>query len=137
MSRSGYSDDCEQWSLIRWRGAVTSAIRGKRGQAFLRELLAAIEALPEKRLIAGELVQEGEVCALGALGQRRGMDMTGINVEDSYAVADAFLIPRALACEIEYINDDDIAYWRHDTPEQRYERVHTWLTTQIANSVVK
>ena len=22
MSRSGYSDDCDQWDLIRWRGAV-------------------------------------------------------------------------------------------------------------------
>jgi hypothetical protein len=37
MSRSGYSDDLENWSLIRWRGAVASAIRGRRGQAFLRE----------------------------------------------------------------------------------------------------
>jgi len=47
MSRSGYSDDCDdQWSLICWRGAVKSAIRGKRGQAFLKEMLAALDALP-------------------------------------------------------------------------------------------
>lgn len=32
MSRCGYSDDYDQWALIRWRGAVESAIRGKRGQ---------------------------------------------------------------------------------------------------------
>ncbi|KGC50992.1 hypothetical protein DO66_5867 [Burkholderia pseudomallei] len=36
MSRSGYSDDCGGWSLIRWRGAVNSAIKGARGQKFLR-----------------------------------------------------------------------------------------------------
>lgn len=50
MSRSGYSDDYDfdNWQLIRWRGAVNSAINGRRGQAFLKELLTAIEALPEK-----------------------------------------------------------------------------------------
>ena len=31
MSRSGYEDGLEMWDLIRWRGAVASAIRGKRG----------------------------------------------------------------------------------------------------------
>lgn len=45
--------------MIRWRGAVASAIRGKRGQAFLREMLAALDAMPEKRLIAGSLVFDG------------------------------------------------------------------------------
>ena len=64
MSRSGYSDDCSGRELNLWRGAVESAIRGKRGQAFLREMLVALDAMPEKRLIAGELVTPtGEVCA--------------------------------------------------------------------------
>jgi len=58
MSRSGYSDDCEDnWSWICWRGAVKSAIRGKRGQAFLRETLAALDALPERKLIAKDLIK--------------------------------------------------------------------------------
>lgn len=61
MSRSGYVDDmCDQWALIRYRGAVSSAIRGKRGQAFLREMLAALDAMPEKRLISGVLVFDGQ-----------------------------------------------------------------------------
>jgi hypothetical protein len=65
VSRSGYSDGCEGWDLIRWRGAVESAIRGKRGQAFLKELLAALDALPEKKLVANELVTlQGQVCIL-------------------------------------------------------------------------
>ena len=64
MSRSGYvdADDCdegEQWRHIRWRGAIKSAIRGKRGQAFLREMLDALDALPQKRLVPNVL-QEAE-----------------------------------------------------------------------------
>lgn len=45
MSRSGYSEELDQWDLIRWRGQVASAIRGKRGQAFLRAMLAALSLL--------------------------------------------------------------------------------------------
>lgn len=58
MSRSGYSEDYDgdHWDLIRWRGAVASSIRGKRGQAFLREALAALDAMPEKKLITGDLI---------------------------------------------------------------------------------
>lgn len=74
MSRSGYSYDCNGWELIRWRGAVASAIRGKRGQEFLRQLLAALDALPNKRLIRDELVtKDGEVCAIGILPSSKGL----------------------------------------------------------------
>jgi hypothetical protein len=45
MSRSGYSDDLDPLALGRWRGRVASAMRGKRGQAFLREMLAAMDAM--------------------------------------------------------------------------------------------
>ena len=61
MSRSGYSDDCDTWPLICWRGAVASALRGKRGQQFLIELRDALDAMPEKRLIAEQL-QDGTGC---------------------------------------------------------------------------
>jgi hypothetical protein len=101
MSRSGYSDDIDGWALIRWRGAVTSAIRGERGQAMLRELVQALDALPEKRLASGSLVTaEGDYCTLGALGRARGMDMAPIDPEDREAVAKAFGVAEALAAEI-------------------------------------
>lgn len=152
MSRSGYSDDCEQWSMIRWRGAVASAIRGKRGQAFLRELLDALDALPEKRLIAGDIVREGEVCAIGALGLRRGVDMTALDPEDHEAVAGAFGIPNALACELFYENDE-VSEWTYETvqgpvrpgqvlpyvsrrvtPEERFVRVRAWIVSSIKDT---
>ena len=69
MSRSGYTDDYDGWDLIRWRGAVHSAIRGRRGQAALREIIAALDALPEKWLAANSLeTADGDYCTLGALG---------------------------------------------------------------------
>ena len=52
MSRSGYSDDCENLGL--WRGAVEKSIKGKRGQAFLKEMLVALDSLPEKKLIEND-----------------------------------------------------------------------------------
>ena len=144
MSRSGYSDDYdyEQWQGIMWRGAVASAFRGKRGQAFLREMLAALDALPEKRLISRELVagsdpnfigpvRADEVCALGAVGKARGLDMTGIDPEDHDTVAGKFDVAHAMACEIMFENDEAGGYWKEETPEDRFSRMRRWIAGQI------
>lgn len=128
MSRSGYSEDCEGWDLIRWRGAVASAIRGRSGQAFMREMAYALDAMPEKSLIVEELEKEGQVCALGAVGKVRGMDMSRLDPQVREDVAAAFGIPRALAAEIMYENDD--IGWR-ETPQQRWQRVRNWVQSKI------
>ena len=130
MSRSGYSEECDNWDLIRWRGAVERAMLGKRGQKLLRELRDALDAMPVKRLITGALEQDGDVCALGAVGVARGLNMTTLDPVDSKAVAQAFDIAPALAKEIMAVNDDDFA-WREETPEQRWRRVRTWVGYQI------
>lgn len=130
MSRSGYSEDGDQWDLIRWRGAVNSAIRGQRGQQFLTELLEQLDAMPVKRLIADELQdQEGDVCALGAVGLRRGVDLRKLDPEDSESVADAFNIAPALAREIVYENDE--GSWYGETPEGRWTRIRAWVSKRI------
>ena len=73
----------------------------------LRELVQALDALPEKRLAAGSLVTaEGEYCALGALGLARGMDMATIDPEDRESIAKSFGVAEALAAEIMYMNDE-------------------------------
>ena len=36
-----------------------------------------IDALPDKRLVAGNMERSGDVCAVGALGKARGVDMLG------------------------------------------------------------
>lgn len=132
MSRSGYSDDCWGWDLIQWRGRVTSALRGKRGQDFLQEMLEAMAALPERKLISEELeTQEGAVCAIGAVGKARGIDMSGLNVEDRAAVAKAFGIAEALAAEIVYMNDESGPWNGSETPEARFERMRRWIENEL------
>ncbi len=138
MSRSGFSDYDDygdNWATIRWRGAVTSALRGRRGQAFLREMLAALDALPEKRLVAEDLEtrdddpQARQVCALGAVGWARGLDMREVDPEDCERVAGLFRVPRALAEEVMYMNDEGV--YRTETPEQRFTRMRAWVLGQI------
>ena len=135
MSRSGYSDDgdFDHWQMIRWRGAVTSAFKGKRGQAFLREMLTALDALPDKKLISHELVQaDGCVCALGAVGNARGLDMAKIDPDDHEGVAAKFDVAHAMACEIMYENDE---FWRPESPEGRFHRMRRWIASQIKEAV--
>jgi hypothetical protein len=138
MSRSGYSDDIDDnWAAICWRGAVESALRGKRGQAFLKELLAAMDALPEHKLIASELETGGEVCALGAVGRARNIpNMHDFDPEDHDTIAALFKIPHALACEIMHENDREWAYWRNETPEQRFARMRKWIEGKIRSMPV-
>lgn len=130
MSRAGYSEDCDGWELIMWRGAVNSAIRGKRGQAFLREMLEALDALPEPKLISGDLVQPHGCCAMGAVAIKRQLDVSGLEPEDRDCVAATFGIAPALAAEIAFENDADFCY-RDESPEHRFQRVRTWVVRQI------
>jgi len=132
MSRSGYSYDCEGWQFAMWRGAVASAFRGRRGQAFLRELLAALDALPEKRLVKNELQTDGAVCALGAVGKARGLDMAKIDPDDHEGVATKFDVAHAMACESMYENDE---FWRPESPEGRFHRMRRWIASQIKEAV--
>lgn len=124
MSRSGYSDDCDDhWARICWRGAVKSAIRGKRGQAMLRETLAALDSLPEKILAPDSLVNaDGQYCTLGALGSARCLDMSNINPEDSESIATLFGISHALAREI---------MWRNDECTDQYK----WVDVEICGPI--
>ena len=136
MSRSGYSDGVEGWESIRYRGAVASAIRGKRGQQFIRDLVASLDVLPSKRLIRHKLVDGEEVCAIGSVGKMRGVDMSAVNPEDYFdydcgeEIASLFGIAPALAREIMDENDEH-DFWEKETPEQRWQRVRKWAVSQL------
>lgn len=144
MSRSGYSDDLDNWALIKWRGAVASATKGARGQAMLRELLAALGAMPEKELVEDALVTaEGEYCALGVLGAARGLDMTKVDPEDRKAVAQLFGVAPALIAEIVFENDDDFGCYYPDNEvtaqsrkRNRWWRMRAWVEAQIIKEKV-
>lgn len=135
MSRSGYNDyeddgDGSQWRQIMWRGTVASAVRGKRGQAFLREMVDALDAMPEKRLVHHVLEGECGVCAIGSVGVRRGLDMTALDPDDPGPIADAFGIAPPLVREIEWKNDQ--CGGRDETPEARWKRMRSWAESAIA-----
>lgn len=162
MSRAGYSDDYgddDPLALGRWRAAVKSAMQGKRGQAFLREALAALDAMPDKRLIAGDLVIDGSqhpntyfdakfivgadelcdirgnpapvgsCCLLGAVAKSRQMDVSDMDPYDIESVAPAFGLADAMTREIVYWNDEGGRY--DETPEQRWARMRAWVEKQI------
>jgi hypothetical protein len=136
MSRSGYSEDCD-WDANEsylYRANVDRAIAGKRGQAFLKEMLAVLNAMPEKRLAAETIIKNGEVCAMGAVARARGIDVSDIDPEDDYYHAQELSkrlgIASQLVREIAFENDGDFL-WKSETPEERFVRVRRWVESKI------
>ena len=127
MSRSGYDEGCDGWDLIRYRGMVASAIRGKRGQVFLKDLLLALDEMPVKKLIKGDLETNKGVCALGAVGRRRGVDMYKIDPYDAEIIAAKFNIAECLAREVAFQNDD----FYSQSEENRWQIVREWVASLI------
>ncbi len=143
MSRSGYSCNLIPWDLIRWRGAVNSAMRGRRGQSFLRKLIAALDSLPDKRLISTNFQSDCGVCALGAVAQANDLDVADLEpAEDAYdnevdqdMVAERFGIARALACETMFVNDEAHCYRTDvDQDQHRWQVVRNWAQAALDTS---
>lgn len=134
MSRSNYTDGLDDNILNLYRASVDRALNGKRGQAFLRELAAAMDAMPEKILISGELIDEdGDCCAIGAVCLARGMDasaIASIDYDDPDCVAKAVGIARSMAAEIEYLNDEYFCP-PQEPPEHRWQRMRNWVDSKI------
>ncbi len=159
MSRAGYSDDNDDiLELGRWRGQVTSAIRGKRGQAFLRRLIEALDAMEDKALYAVDgddgLFAEYDVCkpcAMGALALHSRMeDPLNIDGTDHEHTAGKFNIAHQLMREVEFENDECGAgayernpdwregmpnylrwRWRSEAPEDRWRRMRDWCVRNL------
>ncbi len=128
MSRSGYDGPCEFLEL--YRANVDRAIAGQRGQALLKDMAAALDAMPEKRLIANELVTaDGEVCAIGSVLKARGVDVSNVDAEDPKTVGALVGVAWCMAAEIAYVNDE--ACFRVETPEQRWQRVRKWVADNL------
>ena len=152
---------CNEWSLIRYRGAVKSAIRGKRGQAFLREMLAALDAMPEKRLSAGALIFDGQpdipwapypeediivggdqlVTGRGEVvrvGDVCAMGCLGLARGAQMGGIDAHDPPQvaglfdiAEALAREVAYVNDEDWWGENTPERRFQRVRQWIVKNL------
>lgn len=132
MSRHGYTDDLTLSELNLYRGTVLRSIRGKRGQAFLRQLAEAMDRMPERRLISGNLVDTaGQCCTLGVVVKARGLDVRGIDIGDPDWVGALLGISRQMAAEIEYENDDGDWRDRTETDEERWKRMRAWVSLHL------
>jgi hypothetical protein len=133
MMRISYSEEEDfpgQFGL--WQGNCDRSINSKAGQAALRELEAALLALPDKRLIAGELENaDGEVCAIGALAKFRQhaphadpeCEMEEIGIELGMPAMVAWKVVALNDLELDRRWDKETGQLVAITPEERYERV--------------
>lgn len=132
MSRSGYTDDYadDHWTLALWRGSIASAIRGRRGQAFFRGLVEALDSMPNKRLVYGDLeTPDGDVCALGAKARHQSASLDPNDTENYEKLGATFDIAPRLTQEVMYENDEGSR--PSETPEQRWTRMRKWAEDQI------
>jgi len=134
------NEDNEENTYGLWVGSAKKAIGGKKGQAFLKELRQAILNLPKRELFKDRFNKEGGVCALGALGLKRNMDMCELDSQiendepvETKFIAHKFGITPTLAWEIIYANDDERS---SVTPSKRYRRFLKWLDKKIIDEPV-
>ncbi len=153
MGRSGYSewddyDEASQWAMIRQSGARKAALRGKRGQAFLRRLAAALDAMPVKALIAIPEYPEGEnadaagrlgspagaVCVLGSLAAACGMKPHEIDATKHNDLAKMFDVAPTIVRDLEWENDQTYATGPDGATEdeRRWKCLRHWVDENIA-----
>ncbi len=130
MSRINYCDDEDQpGQFALWNANVYRSVRGKAGLASLRELEAALLALPRKRLVRHVVACDGDVCAVGAvLLMRKAKSLGSIEAaqvalekemgaaeDQAYIETDAIGVdlgmPRLVAWKLVALNDIEIDYW--------------------------
>ncbi len=132
MSRIGYMEDDDypvQFDL--WQANCQRSLKGKQGQAELRQLRDALLALPDKRLILGLLINpEGEVCAVGAYARHKGLDLEKFDPEEETDVVGITAgMPRLVAWKVVEMNDKRFDYL---TPEMRYTKMLEWVERQLS-----
>jgi hypothetical protein len=138
---------------------VERAFRSGPGQARIRELVAALDAMPRHELADGALAQTAwlndddnsddvQVCALGALGAARELArapgqawadaaagaLRGLDGEDFWEVAHwakrELGWPKRSAVRVQWINDEELADCE---PPERWVRMRAWLVSQLGD----
>lgn len=146
----GDYDHPGQWAL--WEQALYRAVNGQKGQQVLRDMEAALLALPEPKLIEAGLSDGKGVCAVGAfVAQRRveaGEDREAVleglkrkgGWSDRYQIfkgweteqgtidqARAQGMQLSIACAVAGEND-----WHYGiTDEEWYDRMLKWVRERI------
>jgi len=117
-----------------WQANCERSLRGREGQAELRELREALLALPDKRLIHGSLIDaEGEVCAIGAYAQRKGLDLSTFDPEDETDKVGIIAgMPKMVAWKVVEMNDMELH--SRFTPEERYRLMLQWVESKLQSA---
>ena len=143
MSRYCDSDGygMEGWEPWQAAGALQSAIRGRRGQQLLRDLIAGLDALPAPELAAGALEdpETGCVCALGAVRIQRGAEAVPLRIDptdpdavfDWRDMADWFDISATLANEVLTQNDYNTVGNDEQSRRIRWRSVRAWAVGNL------
>lgn len=152
MSRISYSEDEDrpgQFEL--WQANCQRSLSGRNGQAALAELEAALLALPDKRLVAGEFDDGENVCAIGALARFKGITPKADPEYEMEEVGVECGMPRMVAWKVVEMNDMQFdfryviaegpsrygqsgGYSMHVpyTAEERYTLILEWVRKQRA-----
>ncbi len=113
-------------------GIMSPTIGIGRLDELLRDLIAALDAMPDKRLIPHDLIKRNEVdkaefCTLGAIGHAKGIDMTDIDPYDHETLSEKLNIATQLVQEIEFLNDETC----DSQPEKRWEQMRGWAVRRL------
>lgn len=163
MSRVSEGDGDEDFNnqLQLQQANTERCLAGKRGQKALRDLEAALLAMPVKEIIAGNLARAGQVCTLGAFVVARRMG-EGLSYAEAVAELEKVVADSKLDAEDEYDARDlgtltvnratkagfprPIAYeilWQSDyhivpeaPPARRWEIMLAWVRGQLKPTAV-
>ena len=138
-----YSDcddyDWEPWMEGQAAGAMQGAIRGRRGQQLLRDLVAGLDALPVPELAAGALEdpETGCLCALGAVRLHRGAEAVPLSFEptdpdiDWRELAEPFNISLTLANAVVSQNEYGSELNDEQSRRRRWLSVRAWAVGHL------
>lgn len=149
MSRVDWTDELGtpgQFAL--WAANCRRSLRGKAGQRALRELEAALLALPVKELAQRAVALDGQVCAVGAVLAARKANSDGITVEEAIdllaqemgsketqadietvEMGEALGMPHLVAWSVVWENDEGAPageYILVEGPARQHEQIQPW-----------
>jgi hypothetical protein len=141
MSRYSDYDDYyyEPWMEGQAAGALQSAIRGRRGQRLLRDLIAGLDALQAQELAAGALEdpETGCVCALGVVRLQRGPEAVPLRFDptdedvDWRELAETFDISETLANAVVAQNEYGSKRNDEQSRSRRWLSVRAWAVEHL------
>ena len=137
--------DTEHVAIGLWQSMYQRSLKGKRGQRNLRDFIAALDAMPEKRLISDAQVEKEYdedkdeyvvvgVCAVACFAAARGKDPAYFGDEDDSDIYSTAELGRSaglswtMAWEMTNANDEEFGSL---SPEERWQAMRDWAVLKL------